>query len=62
MAGGPPSSAKSVFSLSEESLTSGEDLASVDLGSVDFGSEFRGYAMPNMGEEFGLELGSEFGI
>ena len=37
-----PMSAKSVLSLSDESLTSGEELSSCDLGS-----EFRGYSIPH---------------
>ena len=37
-----PTSARSVLSFSDESLTSGEDLS-----SCDFGSEYRGYAMPS---------------
>ena len=37
-----PTSARSVLSLSDESLTSGEELSSCDQGS-----EFRGYSIPN---------------
>ncbi|MCJ1391399.1 hypothetical protein MMC18_004263 [Xylographa bjoerkii] len=46
-----PPPAKSVFSLSDESLTSGEELSSVDYGS---GTEYRGIMMPNLADEYGV--------
>lgn len=50
-----PAPAQSVFSLSEESLTSGEEFS-----SCDYPTEYRGIAMPNLEDEFGLE--SSFGL
>ncbi|MCJ1402994.1 hypothetical protein MMC11_006216 [Xylographa trunciseda] len=47
-----PPPAQSVFSLSDESLTSGEELSSVDYGS---GTEYRGIMMPNLADEYGLD-------
>ncbi|MCJ1431208.1 hypothetical protein MMC27_000559 [Xylographa pallens] len=47
-----PPPAQSVFSLSEESLTSGEELSSVDYGS---GTEYRGIMMPNLPDQYGLD-------
>jgi hypothetical protein len=44
--------AQSVLSLSEESLTSGEEFS-----SSDYATEYRGIMMPNLGDEFGLEAG-----
>ena len=50
-----PASANSVFSLSEESLTSGEELS-----SCDYATEYRGIAIPNLSDDFGLD--SAFGL
>ena len=50
-----PGPAQSVFSLSEESLTSGEEFS-----SCDYPTEYRGIAMPNLEVDFGLE--SPFGL
>ena len=47
-----PPPAQSVFSLSQESLTSGEELSSVDYGS---GTEYRGIMMPSLAEQYGLD-------
>ena len=51
--------AQSVFSLSEESLTSGEELSSCDYGGV--GTEYRGIIIPNLVEDWGVDSGLEFG-
>lgn len=45
-----PAPAQSVFSLSEESLTSGEEFS-----SCDYPTEYRGIAMPNLDVEFDLD-------
>ena len=45
-----PAPAQSVFSLSEESLTSGEEFS-----SCDYPTEYRGIMMPNLETEFALE-------
>ncbi|MCJ1250821.1 hypothetical protein MMC30_008049 [Trapelia coarctata] len=50
-----PAPAQSVFSLSEESLTSGEEFS-----SCDYPTEYRGIAMPNLEVDFGLE--SSYGL
>lgn len=50
-----PAPAQSVFSFSEESLTSGEEFS-----SCDYPTEYRGIAMPNLDVEFGLD--SSFGL
>ncbi|MCJ1386096.1 hypothetical protein MMC17_009221 [Xylographa soralifera] len=47
-----PPPAQSVFSLSDESLTSGEELSSVDYGS---GTEYRGIMMPNLADQYELD-------
>ena len=53
-----PAQAQSVFSLSEESLTSGDDLSSCELGA-----EYRGILMPNLEGFEGLdELDGSFGL
>ena len=47
-----PPPAQSVFSLSDESLTSGEELSSVDYVSA---TEYRGIMMPNLADQYGLD-------
>lgn len=49
----------SVFSLSDESLTSGEDISSNDFNTT--GSEYRGFPMPATTEE-GYEIGARLGV
>ena len=47
-----PPPAQSVFSLSDESLTSGEELSSVDYGS---GTDYKGIMMPALADQYGLD-------
>ncbi|MCJ1285635.1 hypothetical protein MMC26_004976 [Xylographa opegraphella] len=47
-----PPPAQSVFSLSDESLTSAEELSSVDHGNT---TEYRGIMMPSLAEQYGLD-------
>ncbi|MCJ1472560.1 hypothetical protein MMC13_001209 [Lambiella insularis] len=57
-----PAPARSVFSFSEESTTSGEELSSCDFGSGSrsgSGTEFRGITMPNLTDDYGPGSGFE---